>query len=70
MNHAVWAIGNIAADSIGNRDMLIEAGAVGNILAVADKWVSKSLKNNACLALSNLCRGSPLPAYNLVRSAI
>ena len=70
MNQAVWAIINIAADSIVYRDMLIEAGAVGNILAVADKWASKSLKNSACIALSNLCRGTPLPAFTLVRSAI
>lgn len=70
MNQAVWAIGNISADSVLYRDMLIEAGTVDNILAVADKWASKSLKNNACLALSNLCRGTPLPAFTLVRSAI
>ena len=70
MNQAVWAIINIAADSIVYRDMLIEAGAVDNILAVADKWASKSLKNSACIALSHLCRGTPLPAFILVRSAI
>ena len=70
MNQAVWAIGNISADSVLYRDMLIEAGTVDNILAVADKGASQSLKNNACLALSNLCRGNPLPAFTLVRSAI
>ena len=41
MNQAVWAIINIAADSIVYRDMLIEAGTVDNILAVADKGASK-----------------------------
>ena len=69
---AIWLVGQIAADQPILRDLLIEEGAIGNLLSVlkGENGSKKSIISNACWALSNLCRGMPLPANDLVLPAV
>lgn len=70
VEQAIWAIGNISSDCIFYRDTIIRAGGLHNLVEVVDKTQEETLIKHGCWALSNLCRGSPLPKYDFVKSAI
>ena len=67
-----WAIGNIASDCTFYRDSIIRAGGLANLVQLLSNPPKNSfgIEKHGCWALSNLCRGSPLPRYNNVESAI
>lgn len=69
---AIWAIGNIASDCIFYRDSITRSGGVANLVQLLSNIPKNSLRieKHGCWALSNLCRGNPLPRYNNVESAI
>ena len=67
VEQAVWALGCIGADIIAFRDQIISEGGVQNLLQALKKSEKKGSVNNACWALSNLARGTPLPRYELVK---
>jgi hypothetical protein len=69
-SQAVWAIGNISSDSTAYRDAIIAAGAIPYLVEVIQRCTIKAFTKHCCWALSNLCRGSPLPKYENVRFAI
>ncbi|KAJ3397483.1 Importin alpha subunit (Karyopherin alpha subunit) (Serine-rich RNA polymerase I suppressor protein) [Lobulomyces angularis] len=62
-DQAVWALGNIAGDSVTSRDLAINAGALNPILKMIDESltlktaIDKSYIRNAVWTLSNLFRG-------------
>jgi len=79
----VWAIGNIAGDSEGMRNYVIELGVMEHLLKLmnTDQTIPTKrhgkCENNinliviaAVWAISNLFRGKPVPEWDLVESAI
>jgi hypothetical protein len=70
VREAVWAISNISTDCREFRDTVIAAGGLIKLVDVVKKYSAKTLVNMCCWALSNLCRGHPLPKYEDVCPAI
>jgi hypothetical protein len=70
VEQAIWAIGNISSDCVFYRDNIIRAGGLINLVQVMEKLTDEALIKHCCWALSNLCRGSPLPKYDLIKLAI
>ena len=67
---AVWALGNIAGDSPRCRDLVLNLGIVGPMMAQINEQSRPSMLRNATWALSNLCRGKPQPAFELVKPLV
>lgn len=67
---AVWALGNIAGDSPRCRDMVLQLGIVGPMMAQINEKSRPSMLRNATWALSNLCRGKPQPNFEMVKPLI
>ncbi len=70
LEQAIWAIGNISSDCVFYRDTIIRAGGLVSLVDVVGRTNNETLIKHSCWALSNLCRGSPLPKYELIKSAI
>lgn len=71
VEQAIWAIGNLAGDNIGFRDMLIMHTALEKlVILIAQNFYHKSLTRNGIWALCNLCRGNPRPSYALIKNGI
>ncbi len=63
----MWAIANLAADSVSARDELIEAGLISHITEILNTpEVTVSLLRVTCWAASIICRGRPEPPYSKV----
>jgi len=67
---AVWAIGNIAGDKLPCRDYLLHLGAMQLLMDVTKTDVKLPLRRNAVWAMSNLCRGKPVPPFEAILPAI
>ena len=71
LEQSVWALGNIAGDTTETRNMALNAGIMGPLLAVIQNALnSPSLLRNAVWSLSNLCRGKPAPPWGSVVDCI
>ena len=70
VEQAIWAIGNISSGCVANRDKIIREGGLINLVSIMDKLTDERHINRCCWALSNLCRGSPLPKYDNIKLAI
>lgn len=72
-DQVVWALGNIAVDSLETRDMVLAQGGLPLILRLLDQH-SRAGKvpqtRHAVWALSNLCRRKPGPPFEQVCPAI
>lgn len=68
---AVWALGNIAGDSTELRNKVIQCGGIQAFMMCCTPKPNQPMKisiiRNATWAMSNLCRGKPQPAFNLLR---
>ena len=64
---AVWALGNIAGDSLPYRDLVLQAGAMQPLLSLLHQ---NSKFRDAAWALSNFCGGKPPPDFNIVAPAL
>jgi hypothetical protein len=67
---AIWAIGNIGGDSIKFRDLIIQKGGLAALIKLAEKSSNKNIIKRAAWAISNLCRGTPLPKFDAIKFAI
>jgi len=70
---ALWAIGNLAGDSAHSRDMVLKQGGLTALAAALLDPVNTNkttFVRNGIWALSNLCRGRPLPEFKYCAPAI
>lgn len=67
---AIWAIGNIAGDSATFRDLILKYSGLEPLLAIVNSTQNKGIIKHGTWAISNLCRGKPLPKLELVEKAI
>lgn len=67
VEQTVWALGNIATDSVASRDSIIKQGGIENIIGVIKTTKNNYIYNHSLWALSNLCRGHPLPKYKYIK---
>lgn len=67
---AIWGIGNISGDSVASRDKIISYGAVDLLVKLLNRTIDESIVKQGLWALSNLCRGKPLPAFSKIYKAI
>jgi importin subunit alpha-6/7 len=63
VDQAVWAVGNLSGDCVKYRDLLLKAGAMEPLVKIANSTKDKNLIRHTAWAISNLCRGNPLPKY-------
>ena len=69
VDQAIWAIGNIAADQTIYRDKILKSGGMNALINIVENTPSKNNVKNGVWAMTNLCRGSPYPNYDLVKNA-
>lgn len=67
---AIWALGNIAGDCALYRDMILKCGGLDPLIAVLHKTTNKTTIKHGTWAVSNLCRGRPLPKFEFVKNSI
>ncbi|KAL9648578.1 hypothetical protein ABK040_012237 [Willaertia magna] len=67
---SIWAIGNIAGDSAKCRDYVLQMGVMIPLLKIISEMPKVSILRNATWTLSNLCRGKPIPDFQLVVPAL
>eukprot|EP01104_Vermistella_antarctica_P000612 TRINITY_DN10763_c0_g1_i1.p1 TRINITY_DN10763_c0_g1~~TRINITY_DN10763_c0_g1_i1.p1 ORF type:complete len:565 (+),score=131.28 TRINITY_DN10763_c0_g1_i1:79-1695(+) len=70
VEQAMWALGNIAGDSTDCRDYVLKEGAMPPLLEAIRTHDKITFLRNATWALSNFCRGKPMPAWSIVRPAL
>eukprot|EP00927_Polykrikos_kofoidii_P005335 TRINITY_DN12111_c0_g1_i4.p1 TRINITY_DN12111_c0_g1~~TRINITY_DN12111_c0_g1_i4.p1 ORF type:complete len:795 (-),score=82.91 TRINITY_DN12111_c0_g1_i4:14-2053(-) len=68
-DQAVWALANIAGDSVGLRDEVLRAGALTRVLEIAKSVRADRERDreNVMWAVSNMVRGKPKPALHEVK---
>ncbi|KAH9754214.1 Importin subunit alpha-2 [Citrus sinensis] len=67
---AVWALGNVAADSPGCRNLVLREEALIPLLAQLNEHAKLSMLRIATWTLSKLCKGKPQPPFDQVRPAL
>ncbi len=67
VQQAIWALGNIASDSTFNRDAVIRHGGITNLIYAITHANVADLIEPGAWALSNLCRGTPAPNYQIIK---
>ena len=65
-----WCLGNVAGDGPGLRDIVLKHNALDPLLMNISHPASLSLLRNCVWALSNFCRGKPLPDMSVVAPAL
>jgi len=63
-------LGNIAGDCHQFRKLVLEANALDALIHLVSNTNKNNIIKHGIWALSNLCRGRPLPKFDSVRAAI
>ena len=66
----MWALGNISGDSVINRDLILKTGGLNPLIKLLESTTNQNIRKQATGTLFNLCRGTPLPQFELVKNAI
>ena len=66
----MWALGNIAGDSPNFRDLILAHKGLKPLIAILSTTEDPQMIKNGTWAISNLCRGRPLPEIKFVEEAI
>jgi len=66
---AAWCLGNVSGDGPHNRDLVLNAGGLDPLLKNITQPANESLLKNCTWSLSNLARGKPHPAKELIAPA-
>lgn len=64
---AIWAIGNLAGDSVKIRDRVIQAKGFEKIMKAFYTAERPSLLKQCTWAISNFCRSKPAPEWDLLK---
>ena len=67
---AIWALGNVAGDCAIYRDMILKSGGLHPLIRLIKEAKKKDTIKHGIWTLSNLCRGRPLPKFELVKDSI
>lgn len=70
VEQAIWGIGNIATDTTLSRNAIIRQGGIENMIFATQNAPNEYIFNHCIWALSNICRGSPLPEYKNIKTAL
>jgi len=69
-DQCLWALGNFAGDGPHLRDLVLKHGGLAAICKLVSTTTNRSCIKNGIWAISNLCRGKPLPSKSLTACAI
>ena len=67
---AVWALGNIGGDAAHCRDIILQNQGLPLLIRYLQASTKHTMVQSASWAISNLCRGEPLPLHEMVREAV
>eukprot|EP01129_Flabellula_baltica_P012144 TRINITY_DN5437_c0_g1_i1.p1 TRINITY_DN5437_c0_g1~~TRINITY_DN5437_c0_g1_i1.p1 ORF type:complete len:505 (-),score=116.39 TRINITY_DN5437_c0_g1_i1:11-1525(-) len=67
---AIWGLGNIAGESIDFRDYVLSIDVLLPVVENLKHTKKNSMICNGAWALSNFCRGKPVPDWNKVKFAL
>ncbi|PWA78266.1 importin alpha isoform 2 [Artemisia annua] len=67
---AICALGNIAADSLWSRDIVLDQGALQPLLAQSHEHARLSMLRTVAFTLSSLCSGTPPPTLAKIHTAL
>lgn len=70
VDQAIWALGNIAADSTKYRDKILLLGAMDPLIKIISTTENKYQIRNGAWTITNLVRGYPSPKYDLIKPAL
>ena len=57
------------SDCSGYRDLILKCGGMAPLVKILMNTTDKKLIKHGSWTMSNLCRGRPLPDYELVKNA-
>ncbi|KAK3199483.1 hypothetical protein Dsin_022898 [Dipteronia sinensis] len=63
---AIWALGNVAGDSAGARDFVLNSDALQPLIALINFALNSSMSRAAVRTLSIFCCGKPPPSFEQV----
>ena len=67
VDQAIWGIGNLGADNVRYRDIILKKGGMEALIKIVETSTNKIVIRNGSWAITNLCRGNPVPEYKYVK---
>ncbi len=52
------------------RDLLLKTCALEQLIKISNSSKDKNLIRQICWTIANLCRGTPLPKYDLIKNGV
>jgi len=72
VEQVIWGLGNIAGDSSAFRDFILQQGGCKILIdyLMKESGSEVSIKRVGAWALSNFCRGKPVPLFEFIKDVI